>query len=187
MLLQILPGDWNRRKVGHGLYVLLRSHFLAIGNQAGQQLEVIDVESRRERVEELGLLIKRVGECVRRARGNRDKVSNLCVNVGLAWDVEANRSLSRKEHLIMHLVPMGGWSTNMRWQSEFSAANAIVYTALASRSFFSCVLRLACVRSVFHYTAGNGTKLDNISSFCGNKRNSLAGDVDWERHLDGGL
>lgn len=115
MLFQILLWDRNRRIVGHGLDVLLRRHFLALREHAGQQLEVVDIEGRRIGVEESGLRIKRVREGVRSSNRNAHEVTLFGVDVGLAGDVVAHRTLGGEKHLVVHLVPMSWGPRGVRW------------------------------------------------------------------------
>lgn len=60
----------QRRIIRHGHQILLLGHLAPFLNHAAQQLEVVDVEGGRVRVEELGLLVERIGEGVRRADGH---------------------------------------------------------------------------------------------------------------------
>jgi hypothetical protein len=52
-------------EICHRLAVALGVHRNALLAHRRQHLEVVDIESRREGVEELGLLIERIGEGVR--------------------------------------------------------------------------------------------------------------------------
>lgn len=132
MLLQILLGNRNRRIVGHSLHILLRRHLPAV-DQAGQQLEVVDIERRREGVDEPGLRIKRIREGVRSSDRHAHEVSLFGVDVWLAGNVEADCALGGEEHFIVHLVPVGWWARGARWQNEFRNTNSIVWSTLAVR------------------------------------------------------
>jgi hypothetical protein len=91
--LDLILRHGQRRIIRHGHQILLLGHLSALLDHAAQQLEVVDVERGRVRVEELGFLVKRVRECVRGADGHGDEVAEFGVDVGFAGDVVADRAL----------------------------------------------------------------------------------------------
>ena len=70
-------------EISHRLAVAVWVHRNALLAHCRQHLEVVDIESRREGVEELGLLVERIGKGVRRARGHDDIVANRGVDGGV--------------------------------------------------------------------------------------------------------
>jgi hypothetical protein len=111
----------NRRKIRHGLAIRIRIHRHALLAHGAQQLEVVDVVCGREGVEELGLLVERVGEGVWRARWHRHIVASLGVDDRAVLAVEAQCALGHEEGLVMHFVPLCGleeWSQKERRTGE---------------------------------------------------------------------
>jgi hypothetical protein len=100
--------DPDRRKIRHRLAIRVRIHRHALLAQGTQQLEVVDVVGGREGVEELGLLVERVGEGVWRARRHRHVVARLGVDNHAVLAVEAQRALGHEKGLIVHFVPLFG-------------------------------------------------------------------------------
>jgi hypothetical protein len=98
----------NCRKIRHCLAIRVRIHRHALLAQGAQQFEVVDVVGGREGVEELGLLVERVGEGVRRARRHRHVVARLGVDDRAVLAVEAQRALGHEEGLIVHFMPLFG-------------------------------------------------------------------------------
>jgi hypothetical protein len=98
----------NRRKIRHGLAIRVRIHRHALLAHGAQQLEVVDVVCGREGVEELGLLVERVGEGVWRARWYRHIVARLGVDDRAVLAVEAQCALGHEEGLVVHFVPLCG-------------------------------------------------------------------------------
>ena len=78
----------------HGFLVGFGVHGHALLSHGRQQLEVVDVMRRRERVEELRFLIERVGECMRRSSGHRDEVTGVGIDYLTIRCEEAKLALS---------------------------------------------------------------------------------------------
>lgn len=117
--------------VRHRIQMLLRRDWLPLLHVCSQQLEVVDVIRRSVCVEELGLLVSRVAECMRRPNGNRDIVALFRIDgvlgaIGLR-DMVSNSAFGRQKRLVVHLVPMGWRSFQPGRESELSGTDTIVY------------------------------------------------------------
>jgi hypothetical protein len=123
----------HRRKSRHNLQILLLAHLLIAPAHLRQDLEVINIERRRERVEELRFLVRGVGECVRCANGDCDVVANVSIVVGVIGRMETDNALCDEESLIMHLMPVCGWTSGLRGKGEFGGADAVIYVVLLGR------------------------------------------------------
>ena len=114
-----------------------------------QQLKVVNIVRRGIRVEEPGLLIKRVGEGVRGTRGHDDVVAFFSVHDLAVWCVEAECAFGHEEGFVVHFVPVGWWAFGAGRDDEFGRADAVVWGFIVSKLivrgdlpvtlFFTCV------------------------------------------------
>lgn len=131
--------------IRHRLQILLLSHLAAFLNHRAQQLEVINIERRRVRIEELCFLVERVREGMRCADGHRDEVAGFGVHVCFTGEVVPDGALGCEEHLVVHLkgdqlersligreirgvyfMPMGWRAFGIWWKGELGAADSVV-------------------------------------------------------------
>lgn len=70
-----------------------------------QQPEIIDIKRRRERIEELPLLIGRIRKRMFRPRGHDNVVPRFCID-GFFQRREADCALRDEECLVVHFVPV---------------------------------------------------------------------------------
>ena len=80
-------------------------------------MAIVDIKGRRESIEELGLLIKRICEGMRSPNGNSDIVTSQRINISSISSIsrascaEAGSTLDHQECFVVHLMPM-------RWRSH---------------------------------------------------------------------
>ena len=91
------------------------------------QFEIINIERRRERIEELCLLIERITESMRSSRWDGHVVSELRVDVLAIFDVEADCALRDEESLVVHFVPVRWGTARVRGEGELCGAEAVVF------------------------------------------------------------
>ena len=121
----------------HSLHVRLGRHRLACVAHLAQQLEVVDVIRRRRGKEQLRLLIRRVGESVRRPDWNRHVIADLRVDdffvfARVFWvrDVEPDGALRDVEGLVVHFVPVRWRAGRFGWECQLDGSEAIVCDCL---------------------------------------------------------
>ena len=117
----------------HSLHVGLGRHRLARIAHLAQQLEVVDVKCRCRSEEQLRLLIRRVGEGMRRPDGHRHIITDVCVDdffvfarVVRVRDVEADGALCDVEGLVVHFVPVRWRTGRFGWERELDGSEAVV-------------------------------------------------------------
>jgi len=125
----LVHGD--RREGAHGGLVDLRRELSMLLHHLRHELEIVDIESGRESVEEPSLFVERIRERVRCSHRNGYVLACLGVDIGLwfleASGVEADGSFSHEEGFIVHLVPMRRRAGSVRWEDEFNGSETIVW------------------------------------------------------------
>jgi hypothetical protein len=117
----------------HSLHVGLGRHRLSRIPHLAQHLEVVDVERRRRSEEQLRLLIRGVGEGVRRPDRHRHviagvRVDDFLVFARVLWvrDVEADSALCDVEGLVVHFVPVRWRTGRFGWERQLDGSEAVV-------------------------------------------------------------
>lgn len=116
----------------HGGLVDLRAELPTILlDHLRHQLEIVDIVSRREGVEEPRLFVERIGECVRGSHGDSHIIPGLGVDVGLgllqAGGVEADCAFGDEEGLVVHLMPMRRGAAIVGRDDDLGGTETIVY------------------------------------------------------------
>lgn len=117
----------HRSKPRHNLDILLLTHPTIPLTLLRHNPKIVNIKRWRIRIKELRLLIRRVGERVRRTHGNRNVIAHLRVDVGVVRRVEAHGALGDEEGFVVHFVPVGGRAGGVRGEGEFGAADAVVW------------------------------------------------------------
>jgi hypothetical protein len=117
----------------HSLHVRLGRHRLARIAHLAQQLEIVDVKRWCRSEEQLRLLVRRVGEGVRRPYRHRHVVAGVRVDDFLVFarvrrvrDVEADGALRDVEGLVVHFVPVGWRAGRFGGERELDGSEAVV-------------------------------------------------------------
>ena len=93
--------DPNGCKVCHSLCIDLLVKRLPRLRHLAKQLEVVDIVSGREGVEELALVAEGVGEGMRRAHGYSNIIAYVAVDDAFIFDVKAQPARKDQEGLVM--------------------------------------------------------------------------------------
>jgi hypothetical protein len=163
----------------HSLYVGLGRHRLARIAHLAQQLEVVDVKCRRRSEEQLRLLIRRVGEGVRRPDRHRHVIADVCVDdffvfarVVRVRDVEADGALCDVEGLVVHFVPVRWRTGRFGWERELDGSEAVVcgflegcLDQLLFNRFSLMGSVCTCTRAIFENTACDLAQMDRFACF----------------------
>lgn len=121
--------------MAHGLNVLLRSHALAVTHHCCQHAEVVDVVRRCISVDEPSFLVEWIGKGMRRTNRYNGPLTRLGIDVWFTRDVVTDGALGRIEALIVHFVPVHGWTWRLWWEDELRYADAIVLAREISVGF----------------------------------------------------
>lgn len=121
----------DSRKPRHDLEILLLAHLLVAAADLRQDLEIVNVEGRRERVEELCLRVRRVRERVRRPDRHRHVVADVGVVVSAVRSVESHHALRHEEGLVVHFVPVCWGAGGVGRECEFCRAYAVVWVVVS--------------------------------------------------------
>lgn len=122
---------WDRREGAHGGLVDLRRELSMLLHHLRHQLEIVDIESGREGIEEPGLFVERIRERMKCSHRDSNVIAWLSVDIGLGFleasGMEAHGSFGHEEGFIVHLVPMRRRAGSVRWDDELNGCEAIVW------------------------------------------------------------
>ena len=110
-------------RLPHHLHIHLRPFLRPLHHQ----LEIINIESRRKRIEELRFLIKWIREGVRSANADGNVVAGFGVDGFVVFDVEANGALGYEEGLVVHFMPVGWGAGGVRWDGEDGGRETVIW------------------------------------------------------------